>query len=49
MRMPVATAFSETPTRWATFRMRAIGSPTKIVKPAIAPRMRVWAVLMRSL
>ena len=47
--MPVATAASETLTPWATFRMRAIGRPRKIVSPAIAPRMRVWVVLMRSL
>ena len=29
--------------------IRPIGRPRKIVKPAIAPRMSVWAVLIRSL
>ena len=29
-----------------TFCIRPIGSPRKMVKPAIAPSTRVWAVLM---
>ena len=44
--MPVATAASIERTLGGTFRRRATGRPMKIVKPAIAPRRRVWAVLI---
>ena len=45
-RIPVATAASIERTFSGTFRRRAIGRPMKIVIPAIAPRRRVWPVLI---
>lgn len=39
--MPIAIALSAPTTRIGTLRMRAIGNPSRIVKPAIAPRSTV--------
>ena len=41
-RTPMAMAFSSTRTPGAGFRMRPIGSPSRIVPPAIRPRSMVW-------
>ena len=44
--MPVASALS--PARVGAFRpvIRPTGSPRKIVAPAIAPRRRMWPVVI---
>ena len=47
--MPVATALSDARSAADVPRTRPIGRPTKIVRPAIAPRMRVSAVLIETL
>ena len=47
--MPVAIELSAARSAGELERTRPMGKPTKIVSPAIAPRMSVWAVLMRTL
>ena len=46
--MPVATALSAARSSCELERTRPMGSPMKMVKPAIAPRMSVCVVLMRT-
>ena len=44
--MPVAIAVRNTLRPMLGLRIRAIGSPSRIVAPASAPRMRMWPVDM---
>ena len=46
--MPVASALSEARKRGSRLATRPSGSPRKMVKPAIAPRTRIFSVLIAA-